>query len=95
MEKFENLQRLQELKEKGVITEQEFETEKSKILNSDNVTNNKAKTNKKNENVFTVCVGLIIGIIVIVLLMKMGKSAAMNDLSKNYENEYNKYTIDR
>lgn len=39
MEKFENLQRLQELKEKGVITEQEFETEKSKILNSDNTIN--------------------------------------------------------
>lgn len=44
MEKFEELRSLQELKEKGVITEQEFETEKSKILNNGN-----AKQNNNNE----------------------------------------------
>ena len=49
MKKFEDLQRLQELKEKGVITEQEFEIEKSKILNNGNAKQNNNNNNNNNE----------------------------------------------
>lgn len=51
MSKYEDLERLQKLKENGVLTEQEFEEEKKKILNeADNTKVETKKEEKKNEN---------------------------------------------
>ena len=60
MSKIDELEKIQKLKEEGVLTETEFENEKNKILKKDvkpeEVTNNitenidKEEKNKNNEN---------------------------------------------
>lgn len=49
MGKYEELEKLQKLKEDGILTEQEFETEKQKILNEDNSTEKKEAEKKETE----------------------------------------------
>ena len=51
MSKYEDLERLQKLKENGVLTEQEFEEEKKKILNE--ADNTKVETKKKKRKIKT------------------------------------------
>lgn len=51
MGKFEDLERLQKLKESGILTEVEFNTEKQKILNADNdIENITDSINSNNDN---------------------------------------------
>ena len=52
MGKYEDLERLQKLKESGVLTEEEFNAEKQKILNTENNTEitEVASTNNINSN---------------------------------------------
>ena len=68
MGRFEDLQRIQKLKENGSISESEFEIEKHKILNS----NGTAKTNAKGIYIISLILGLcslLIGLIPIVGLI--------------------------
>ena len=61
MGKIEDLEKLQELKEAGTLSEEEFETEKYKVLNSDNdKLNNDEKSSKR------ALVGFILGLCSIV-----------------------------
>lgn len=59
MEKFEDLKKLQELKEKGVISEQEFEIEKTKILRNDNVKSNNDELPEKKIRIMNVIYGVV------------------------------------
>jgi hypothetical protein len=60
MGKYEELDKLQKLKESGTITEAEFETEKSKVLNEE-----KQGLTKKQKNVLTgvLTIVIIVGVI--------------------------------
>ena len=51
MGKLEELEKLQKLKESGILTEEEFNQEKSKILNSDTNINGNDSVNNSNENI--------------------------------------------
>ena len=50
MGKYEELERLHKLKESGVITEEEFNTEKRKILSEDNAPTSSNVVNTSNSN---------------------------------------------
>lgn len=58
MEKFEELEKLQNLKSNGIITEEEFEIEKHKILNNTS-DNTKVKTGNKKSAIISIVLGLI------------------------------------
>ena len=58
MEKFEELEKLQNLKSNGTITEEEFEIEKYKILNNTS-DNKKVKTGNKKSAIISIVLGLI------------------------------------
>ena len=51
--KFEDLEKLKQLKEDGTITEEEFNAEKTKILNSDN-DNNSSSNESNNKNILEI-----------------------------------------
>mgnify|MGYP001042621888 CR=1 FL=1 len=51
MVKFEELEKLQKLKEDGIITQEEFDTEKAKILNSDTNINGNSSVNNNNKDI--------------------------------------------
>ena len=51
MDKYDDLKKLEELRERGAITEEEYQQEKSKILNS-NYSNQPDKTGGMDENTF-------------------------------------------
>ncbi len=89
MEKYEELERLQKLKENGTLNNAEFELEKQKILSKDDVKIKKGKKYKKRlaKIFFILAIICVIGIIVaIVLYMPYDKV----DLSDNLEFEKNK-----
>lgn len=58
MEKFEELEKLQNLKSNGTITQEEFEIEKQKILNNTS-DNTKVKTRNKKSAIISIVLGLI------------------------------------
>ena len=57
MNKYEDLERLQKLKEAGSISDQEFENEKNKILNKG--------MNKKKKNILAIIISLVIIVVII------------------------------
>lgn len=61
MGKFEELEKLTNLKSSGVITEMEFEIEKQKILNESEVSNNRNVANNGNSPLSTA--SLVCGIV--------------------------------
>lgn len=67
----EDLERLKKIKESGVLTEEEFNMEKTKILSNDG--NNKMKKNKKLDNIL-----FIVGIILIIVII-IGGATALSD----------------
>ncbi len=93
MNKFEELEKIKSLKDKGSITEQEFEIEKQKILNSDN----SSSTTKTTEGIYTASLilgifsfifaivpilGLILSIIGLVISIKSRKKLKINNEKK-------------
>lgn len=60
----EDLEKLKQLKDSGAITESEFETEKSKILNGSINNNNNAEHTEKGKT--QAIIGLILGLVSIV-----------------------------
>lgn len=62
MSNIDELERLQELKEKGALSEQEFEVEKAKILNNNREAENKSEKSKniKKDILFIILVPVII-----------------------------------
>jgi len=48
MSKYDELNKLEELRDKGVLTEDEYQQEKQKVLNSSNNTNNLLGTNENS-----------------------------------------------
>ncbi len=90
MTKYEELEKLQKLKESGTITEMEFEQEKQKILNSKvNEENNKIKRSK----IFFIIT--IIGVIITILGVIIYKcyydnvyyDIAYNDVALYYDDD--------
>ena len=54
MGKYEDLEKLQKLKENGALSEQEFESEKQKVLNETDITNeDKSKENEEKAKKYT------------------------------------------
>ena len=90
MGKYEELERLQKLKENGALTEEEFEKEK-KIILSDTLNNNTNKVNQevKQENktwkVVKIVILIVLAVFVIVVLIDGFKSA--DKVAKNIEAE--------
>lgn len=86
MEKFEEIQKLQELKEKGAITEVEFETEKSKILNSDNVKDDKQinELTEKKVRIVNVIYGVMIFFLICLILNGLGEYARNSGVTSYY-----------
>lgn len=60
----EDLEKLKQLKDSGAITESEFETEKSKVLNGSINNNGSASLNEKGKT--QAIIGLILGLVSIV-----------------------------
>lgn len=67
MGKIEDLQKLKQLKENGVLNDVEFEIEKAKILNSDIDNNYNKQINNTNNNALSVA-SFICGIVSIFIL---------------------------
>lgn len=94
MGKYEDLERLQKLKESGVLTQAEFDAEKAKILNNEN---EQTSENKKLTGVFTILViVIVIGVIGFGTNYLMDKWAndkgkKANDMAEEYSQEYKNY----
>lgn len=82
MDKYEQLQKLQELKENGTMTDAEFESEKAKILNGNN---NKPKNHL---GIIILCVLiLIIGSVIVSNIISVNNAKKVRGNYKS-SNEY-------
>ncbi len=88
MGKFEDLQRIQKLKDSGSISESEFEIEKHKILNSNDAAKTKAKGIYITSLILGLCslliglipiLGLIFSIVSLVITIKAKKELKLNN----------------
>lgn len=89
MDKLDKLKKLQELKENGTISEEEFENEKKKILNENEIT--KFKGNKKIS-----IIGFILSVILLVITIAFIAFCfywynEMDDISMDYYIAMNEY----
>ena len=90
MEEYKKIEELNKLKENGVITEQEFETEKAKILKKQGMT-------KKQKNIVTwiLTIGIIVGVIAGLCILADGmwtSSGTRATYNYNQSSQSNKQT---
>ncbi|MDA8273005.1 MAG: SHOCT domain-containing protein [Deltaproteobacteria bacterium] len=64
MGQYDDIAKLADLKEKGLLTEQEFETQKQKILSRDLYKDNRTNTKQPNSFTFKAVVFFVLGLIV-------------------------------
>lgn len=81
MGKYEDLERLERLKNNGTITEDEFNEEKLKILNSEN---QKTSENNKATGVFTILI-----IVILIAVIGFGSNYLMDKWANDKGNEAN------
>lgn len=74
MTKFEELERIQKLKDNGAITNVEFETEKQRILNNENIQNKTADKDKNNNGIKVKkkTIKIIVAIIATIAVVALG-----------------------
>lgn len=83
MTKYEEIEKLQELKENGTITQAEFEVEKQKMLN------NKERKNKKKDKkkIIKIVIAILISIVVIIGSFFLIKFISINAQNRKEENK--------
>lgn len=81
--KYNELEKLNQLKSSGTITEEEFEIQKSKILNSQS---NIKKTKKGKKKIIKILVAVIVSIIIMVLGILSIPNIKIKSASKKLSN---------
>ena len=96
MGKYDDLEKIQELKNKGILTQEEFETEKQKILNHNNniqntatidkieeSTEDKAVSSKKKIILISIPIFTVILLLVVFFIIHSQKTSSENDNNTN------------
>lgn len=98
MDKFENLEKLQNLKESGAITEEEFQIEKQKILKEENTIPSKPFGNKKISITFFILSIILFVVTISFIAFSIYWSNEQDDASDDYfmaKWKYEDYKEDR
>lgn len=90
--KYAEIIKWQEMKQNGVITEEEFEEEKQKILSSTDTVNKRSKKQKVNTNILFILtiIFLVITIIITIVDINREDGNIMAELNYNTAIEMNK-----